>query len=144
MPKPGPGEVRLYTLRQANLALPEIKLALTKMRKIKKNIVSAQARVDIEEMTAPKGRRPSERIELMLKEIEKDVHRFHVETDLLQEKGCELKDLDKGLIDFYAVKDEEVVYLCWQEPEEEIAWWHSLEDGFAGRQPITDDDDWDI
>lgn len=54
----------------------------------------------------------------------------------LEELGVELKDLDMGLLDFPAVRDGEDVLLCWRVGEESVAFWHGLEDGFAGRKPI--------
>ena len=50
--------------------------------------------------------------------------------------GCLVKDLEAGLVDFYAVKDDEPVFLCWQFGEPRVAHWHSLDEGFAGRKPI--------
>src|SRR5205085_632529 len=50
--------------------------------------------------------------------------------------GCHFKGLDLGLIDFPSMIDNEVAYLCWQYGETQITWWHGLEDGFAGRQPM--------
>ncbi len=50
--------------------------------------------------------------------------------------GCELKDPNRGLIDFYAYVNGELVYLCWQRGEKEIAFWHTLEAGFPGRRPL--------
>jgi hypothetical protein len=50
--------------------------------------------------------------------------------------GCELKDPNRGLIDFYAYVNGELVYLCWQRGEREIAFWHTLEAGFPGRKPL--------
>ena len=41
-----------------------------------------------------------------------------------------------GLIDFPAELDGEIVYLCWQFGEPEVAFWHRIEDGFAGRRPL--------
>ena len=50
--------------------------------------------------------------------------------------GCELKDPNRGLIDFYGYVNGELVYLCWQRGEKEIAFWHTLEAGFPGRKPL--------
>lgn len=50
--------------------------------------------------------------------------------------GCELKDVENGLVDFRATRGEEIVYLCWRKGEARVEWWHSLETGFAGRQPL--------
>jgi hypothetical protein len=54
----------------------------------------------------------------------------------LQELGLLVKDLDEGLVDFPALRDSEEVLLCWRLGEEEVAFWHSLDDGFAGRKPL--------
>lgn len=57
----------------------------------------------------------------------------------LQKLGCELKDPEIGLIDFLSLRNGEEVYLCWHLGEEHIAYWHTLEAGFAGRQPFKDE-----
>ena len=54
----------------------------------------------------------------------------------IQETGCVVKDLDQGLIDFPSLLDGREVYLCWKLGEERIAYWHGLEEGFAGRKPL--------
>jgi hypothetical protein len=50
--------------------------------------------------------------------------------------GCELKGIDQGLIDFRAMREGREVYLCWRLGEGRIAFWHEVEAGFAGRQPL--------
>ena len=50
--------------------------------------------------------------------------------------GCEVKDVQTGLVDFRAMRDGRAVYLCWRLGEEDIAFWHELDAGFAGRQPL--------
>jgi hypothetical protein len=50
--------------------------------------------------------------------------------------GVQVKDLDSGLLDFPSVRDGEPVLLCWRVGEEQVGYWHGLEDGFAGRRPI--------
>jgi hypothetical protein len=50
-----------------------------------------------------------------------------------------LRDLDRGLIDFPALRDGEEVYLCWLLDEPEVAHWHAIEAGFPGRRPLADD-----
>lgn len=51
--------------------------------------------------------------------------------------GCEVKDPDQGLVDFYAKRRDDVVYLCWKRGERRIGYWHTLVEGYAGRQPMT-------
>ena len=54
----------------------------------------------------------------------------------IEDSGAHLKDVQLGLVDFPAERDGEVVYLCWQFGEPEVAFWHRMEDGFSGRQPL--------
>jgi hypothetical protein len=54
----------------------------------------------------------------------------------IQAIGCVVKDLDEGLVDFPTLRDGQEVYLCWKLGEEHIAYWHGLEEGFAGRKPL--------
>src|SRR5947199_127615 len=52
----------------------------------------------------------------------------------LEELGVLVKDLDRGLVDFPALRDGEEVLLCWEVGEDEIAFWHGVDEGFAGRK----------
>ena len=54
----------------------------------------------------------------------------------LQRLGLLVKDLDRGLVDFPALRYGEEVLLCWQVGEDEIAYWHGVDEGFAGRKPL--------
>jgi hypothetical protein len=54
----------------------------------------------------------------------------------IQSIGCEVKDLGQGLIDFRTAREDRVVYLCWKLGEDEIRFWHELDTGFSGRQPL--------
>ena len=53
--------------------------------------------------------------------------------------GVQVKDADTGLLDFPAVRDGEPVLLCWRLGEDEVGFWHGLEDGYAGRRPLPFD-----
>jgi len=63
-------------------------------------------------------------------QIEKDI-------SAVREKGCVIKDIDRGLVDFYSIQNGTVVFLCWQLGEDRIQYWHSINDGFKGRQLLT-------
>jgi hypothetical protein len=60
-------------------------------------------------------------------------------VERLERLGVLVKDLDRGLVDFPALREEEEVLLCWQVGEDEVAFWHGLEEGFAGRKPLPFD-----
>jgi hypothetical protein len=55
----------------------------------------------------------------------------------LEVLGVQLKDFDRGLIDFPSLRDGRVVLLCWQMGEgDQLEWWHDIDAGFAGRTPL--------
>jgi len=57
-------------------------------------------------------------------------------VNAIHERGAIVKDLDAGLVDFPAQRESEEILLCWQLGEDEVAHWHGLEEGFAGRRPL--------
>jgi len=59
-------------------------------------------------------------------------------VDELAGRGVQVKDLDRGLVDFPARHPEsgDTVLLCWELGEPDVAHWHDLEEGFAGRKPL--------
>lgn len=54
----------------------------------------------------------------------------------IHEVGAQVKDLDRGLIDFPARRGDDDVLLCWRVDEERIEFWHGMDEGFAGRKPL--------
>jgi hypothetical protein len=54
--------------------------------------------------------------------------------------GCLFKGFEEGLVDFYALREDRLVFLCWRLGEEHITHWHEVDAGFAGRQPIDSAD----
>ena len=57
-------------------------------------------------------------------------------VEQLEGLGVLVKDLDRGLVDFPALRDGEEVLLCWEVGEDEVAFWHGVDEGFAGRKPL--------
>ena len=57
----------------------------------------------------------------------------------IQEIGCIVKSIDEGLVDFPHVREGREVYLCWKYGEPDIAYWHEVDAGFAGRTPLDKD-----
>ncbi len=64
------------------------------------------------------------------KEIEKD-------KAAINETGCIVRDEERGLVDFFSIQNNTVVYLCWKKGEEEVRYWHSIHDDFEARQPLA-------
>ncbi|HET9293093.1 MAG TPA: DUF2203 domain-containing protein [Gemmatimonadales bacterium] len=61
------------------------------------------------------------------------IERYLAELETI---GCLFKGFEAGLVDFYSLRADRLVFLCWREGEDGITYWHELEAGFAGRQPI--------
>jgi hypothetical protein len=79
---------------------------------------------------------PQEPRELQ-EELEREGAAVVEALERLEGLGVAVKDADRGLVDFPALRaDGEEVLLCWQVGESEIAYWHGLEEGFAGRKPL--------
>jgi hypothetical protein len=69
-------------------------------------------------------------------EVDAVARRLARVVDKITSHGAQVKDLDTGLVDFPALHDGETVFLCWQLGEEEIGWWHRVDDGFEGRRSL--------
>ncbi len=64
--------------------------------------------------------------------------RFAEAIDAIEQVGAIIKDFSTGLVDFPHEHEGRIVYLCWRLGEEDLGWWHEIEDGFAGRQRIEE------
>lgn len=123
--------------------LPEVRLGLARLRAIRKEIDRIQKDKAIEELqwlestgaVNPKARAALVRLE---HEEGERVRAFEALLEEIQARGPQLKDLNQGLVDFYARRGETLVFLCWKEGEDAVRHWHPLETGFAGRRPLED------
>jgi hypothetical protein len=124
--------MRLFTLEEANALLPEI-------RRYFQQIDSARA---VLKRLEPEVKRASERAvaggggTVYGVQYAEALSRFLEGVQDILGYGVEIKDFERGLCDFPHERDGKVVYLCWQRGEERIEWWHDMDAGFAGRQPI--------
>ena len=64
-----------------------------------------------------------------------EAYNLYLAIGRITELGIVLKDLDMGLLDF-PQREGRVVFLCWHPPEERVEYWHDLDAGYAGRQPL--------
>ena len=61
-----------------------------------------------------------------------------VEVSALNDAGCLIKDMDEGIVDWYASRGDRDVLLCWKLGEKEVGFWHDPETGFGERRPISE------
>jgi hypothetical protein len=57
-------------------------------------------------------------------------------TETIEQSGIVLRDIDRGLVDFPAIFEDREVYLCWELGEDDVAFWHDLDGGYGGREPL--------
>lgn len=76
---------------------------------------------------------------LIEEQVERESEAVAHAIEELGRLGVLVKDIDAGLVDFPARRGEEEVLLCWQLGEDEVAFWHGLEEGYAGRKPLPFD-----
>jgi hypothetical protein len=69
-------------------------------------------------------------------EVTQTIERLQGLVNEFEQLGIELKGIEEGLVDFRALREGREVYLCYRLGEETIAYWHELNAGFAGRQPL--------
>lgn len=121
---------RRFTLAQANKALPLVSRIVADIVKAHKQATVQQGQ--IERMQAgSKNRTELER------ELEGCLERLNGLLDELSDVGCEIKDFQVGLVDFIGRHQDRDIYLCWKLGEAKIGFWHELDAGFAGRQPVS-------
>jgi hypothetical protein len=72
-------------------------------------------------------------------QFQRESHAVTQAAEQLERLGVLVKDLDTGLVDFPALHEGEEVLLCWQLGEDEVAHWHGVDEGFAGRKPLPFD-----
>jgi hypothetical protein len=121
---------RHYTLDEANAALGWVGETIEQLRMARDGLSDEEAREALSEAGPQNGGgQPGRVVSQAFLELRSALVR-------LQEAEVVLRDLDRGLVDFPAMRDGREVYLCWLEGEDEIGFWHNLEEGFAGRQPL--------
>jgi hypothetical protein len=130
--------MRHFTPEEANAALVEVRPLVERLVAHRRRHVEALARQ--EEMggriRGNGGGMPPAALADAAAAVEREARQLAKLVDEIAERGAEVKDLDEGLIDFPALRDGETVLLCWRLGEDEIGFWHRIEDGFAGRRPL--------
>lgn len=131
----------LLTVEEANRLLEQAMPLVQQLQRLHVSILQTNQQLDddVQKLSVGNGypiQELRERIEKLTAAQMKLLEEFQAALQQLETLGCVLKDVSTGLIDFYSLRDGEVVCLCWRVGEERIGFWHRLEDGFAGRQPV--------
>jgi hypothetical protein len=121
---------RHYSVDEANAALGWVAETIARLRAARERLSDEEARAALAEAGPQNGGGDPGRV------VSEAFLELRAALVRLQEAEVVLRDLDRGLVDFPTLRDGREVYLCWLEGEDEIGYWHDLEAGFAGREPL--------
>ena len=131
---------RLYTVAEANGQLRYIIPILEEAKRLMAEVRSRQQDLERELEAFPTANGHSMQHEMSARLIREDLEvlatRLQEQIQNAERYGCEVKDPETGLIDFRSLREGRVVYLCWRLGERDIGYWHELDAGFRGRQPL--------
>lgn len=131
--------IDLFTVDEANALLPQVRSRLERLVMQKRAFDRLESRMAILAV-ATAGAAPGNPDALELATLTEKRRRLGEVLGRgiqeLHEKGVMVKDLDKGLVDFYALAGDRLIFLCWHLGEDEVSHWHALDSGFQGRQPL--------
>ena len=129
-------EARIFTLEEAERTLPLLRRILTDLRAEHRVWQDAGAEYELLSAGQHSGRDEHDALVAARRVVTDSAERISAYLDEIQAIGCLFKGFDAGLVDFYTLRDDRLVFLCWRVDEEHITHWHEVESGYAGRQPI--------
>jgi len=132
-------KITLFSVDEANRLAQEIRPALERLILVKREFNQLQSRADVLSLAlagaaqsnpdAQEMRQVQDRRTLLAEQLAQGVQ-------AIQRRGCVVKDLDSGLIDFYTLSGDRLIFLCWKLGEPEVGHWHSIEGGYLERRPL--------
>ena len=125
--------MKIFTVEEANALLPTVRNILGRIQRARKRISAFRHGAK----KAAEGAEQGGGGLLEGLQYARLLMDLTSQTGELEELGVQLKDFNRGLVDFPSLRDGRVVLLCWQIGEgDELEWWHDVEAGFAGRTPL--------
>lgn len=128
-----------FTVEEANRLLPEIRPRMERLTRSKRDIERLQDRIEVLTMAvagASKTNPDAQELERLHDDRNRMADTISKDIASIHGHGCVVKDLDKGLVDFYALAGDRLVFLCWKLGEAEVSHWHPLDGGYGQRQPL--------
>ncbi len=128
-------EERIFTLSEANGLIPKLRSILGEVGEVWREIKELHPEIQKARDSAPFDGYSKYGVTYV-----ESVSQLMLLMQHVKDMGVLVKDIDKGLCDFPYMRRGKVVYLCWHLGEESIQYWHDIETGFAGREPLDDTD----
>lgn len=119
-----------YTRDEARALLPSVREWLERIAKLRAELDACEQRIEgLRTHQSDLGGGAVNKQVRLISGIKQVLNEFHV-------REIQIKDLDRGLIDFPAYVGGKEVFLCWERGEEDVEFWHDLDAGYAGREPL--------
>lgn len=128
-------EDRIFTLAEAQALIPQLRTLLHEISDAWSHIRELDPDIQKARDSAPFDGFSKSGVDYV-----ESVSHLMLLIHQVKDLGVILKDADKGLCDFPYMRQGRVVYLCWQLGEERIEYWHEIETGFSGREPLDETD----
>lgn len=132
---------KTFTPAEANALLPQVQRLAEELRILQRSILQAsEQRDEISRKLAAGNGYPIQTLKVQMDETAlrqlKLIEEIQRILRALEDLGAVVKDLAEGLMDFYSVRGDALIFLCWKLGEDRIRFWHGLDEGFAGRRPL--------
>lgn len=128
---------RYFSLDEANQALTQVAPLLARLKDLQASAVPLKARLDALWRRLDAGERALDEITAVQGQMDAHAQEAAGILGRLEEIGCVVRDVQMGLVDFPARTEEGEFYLCWHLGEDAVGYWHSTDEGLAGRRPLT-------
>jgi hypothetical protein len=126
-------KMKIFTVQEANALLPSVREVVGKIQRVHRNLAKYRKEAEKAAGGAERGGGGMPDGVLYAQLLTK----LTMLTTGLDGLGVQIKDFERGLVDFPSLRDGRVVLLCWQMGEgDELEWWHDVDAGFAGRTPL--------
>jgi len=126
---------KVFSVAEANELIPRLEVALCEIQAKARELRGCIA--DLVKLDPALAQLPLPQVIERYPQLRESAGQLAQAAEKIETYGCLLKDIDQGLIDFpWEMEDDRVVFLCWQFGEPAVVAWHSVDAGFADRQPL--------
>jgi hypothetical protein len=138
MPTETTRPLKIFTVREANAMLPLVRAIVGDLVRLSQEVIERRQRLSL--LTSGRMGKPGDlygdELAQIEDELEKEGQRLAEYVEELRQLGVEPKSATEGLVDFPTVINGRPAYLCWKLGEAQVSFWHELDAGFRGRQPL--------
>ncbi len=127
---------KIFTLEEATSLMPQVREHVQQIQAHKHRADESREAYEQLDAAHARGNGYDMQREILANQIIDSMKSVQAGFLKLRDIGCELKDIEMGLIDFPSIHNGQLINLCWMIDEDEIGFWHSLDSGFASRKPL--------